>query len=69
MINHLFYSRLEALISKRLDEIAESTDLRYISMIGDVYSKVKESMREGIYEDFISCIVDSINEAKLRVSK
>lgn len=62
-------SKLESLISKRLDEVTESEDLRYITNVSDVYSKVKENLGRELYEDFTTCLVDAINEAKSRVGR
>ena len=66
--------KLESLISKRLEEITQSTDMRYISTVEEKYSKVSKIIKEKgmenvkLYDNLISCISDAINDAENRIS-
>jgi len=65
--------KLESLISKRLEEITQSTDMRYISAVEEKYSKVSKIIKEKrmenvkLYDNLISCISDAINDAENRI--
>ena len=66
-------SKLESLISKRLEEVAESADMRYITTVEEKYAKSKETIESGggekikLYDSLVSCISEAINEAKNRI--
>jgi len=63
--------KLEKLISSRLSDVAESSDLRYISNIQEAYVKAIEQAKESenvkLYEDFATCISEAIREGMNRL--
>jgi len=63
--------KLEKLISKRLSEITESKDMRYLSMVQEKYKKAIEAAKDKdnvrIYNNFIACVVDAVKEGLERL--
>ena len=65
--------KLESLISKRLEEVTESADMRYISFVEEKYSRAIKDIKENkwknvkLYDSLIHCINDAINDAERRI--
>ncbi len=61
--------KLEEFLEKKVDEIANSSDIRYTRKIQEKYAKIKEVLKSKgfkIYSSFEECIGDAIEEAKSR---
>ncbi len=59
--------RLESFFERKIEELAASSDLRYVSTIKKKYLKAKEMLeKKGIkvYDKFEECLKDAIEEAK-----
>ena len=66
--------KLEEFLEKKVDELVESSDLRYVSAIQRKYKEVKEKLREGkekihVYENFEECISGMLDSSKERMEK
>lgn len=62
--------KLEEFLEKKVDEVVNSSDMRYTSKIQEKYAKVKQMLQENkkikIFENFEECIAEAVKEAKKR---
>lgn len=64
--------KLEEFLERRSNELAESSDLKYISSIQKKYEEAKKELEKKgikIYESFEECVAEAVNEAKGKISK
>jgi CRISPR-associated protein Csa2 len=62
--------KLEEFLERKVDELVESRDLKYISAVQREYSKAKDKLKKmniELYENFEECVSDAIEKAKGRV--
>jgi CRISPR-associated protein Csa2 len=59
--------KLEKLLEKKVDELTETSDLKYASAIQQKYVKAREELEKKgyeVYESFEDCVNDAINASK-----
>ena len=66
--------KLEEFLEKKVDELVESSDLRYVSAIQRKYNEAKEELGKGkekihVYENFEECISGMLDSSKERMEK
>jgi CRISPR-associated protein Csa2 len=56
--------KLEEFLERKVNELVESSDLKYISIIQKKYNEAKKRLGDKLYESFEECVSTAIEEAK-----